>query len=110
MAPEMLSYDNYDISVDIWSLGVLAYELFTNNFPFYAEETETLLKNIMQNNLTFPKELGSDLIDLIKKMLSINPKNRIKIDDILKHQYIKFIKEDLEKKKKMLYLQGIFQY
>lgn len=34
MAPEILENKPYDYSVDVWSLGVLIFELLTGNIPF----------------------------------------------------------------------------
>lgn len=34
MAPEILEKEYYDCSTDIWSLGILLYELFHNCSPF----------------------------------------------------------------------------
>ncbi len=40
MAPEMIKKENYDISIDIWSLGVLFYELVTGKSPFVTKNIE----------------------------------------------------------------------
>lgn len=34
MAPEMLKIHNYDLSIDIWALGVLLFELCMLQVPF----------------------------------------------------------------------------
>lgn len=40
MAPEMITTKDYDSSVDIWSLGVIFYEVFTNEAFFDKCDTE----------------------------------------------------------------------
>jgi len=34
VSPEVIQGKNYDFSVDLWSIGVLTYELITGNAPF----------------------------------------------------------------------------
>jgi serine/threonine protein kinase len=36
MAPEMLSVQSHDFKCDIWSMGVILYEMITKRFPFPA--------------------------------------------------------------------------
>lgn len=36
--PEILERKNYDIAVDMWCVGVLAFELLTGRVPFEGEE------------------------------------------------------------------------
>lgn len=46
MAPEILEKKQYDEKVDIWSLGILLYELFHNKSPFWASTHEGIYKKI----------------------------------------------------------------
>lgn len=39
MAPEVFKTNDYDLSVDIWSLGMVFYEIFTN-VTFFQEDLE----------------------------------------------------------------------
>lgn len=40
MSPEMLDGDEYDQRLDIWSIGVLIYELLTNKSPFTGDNIQ----------------------------------------------------------------------
>lgn len=36
MAPEMLKGESYDFKCDIWSMGIILYEMITKKHPFSA--------------------------------------------------------------------------
>ncbi len=97
MAPEIVENENYDYSVDIWSLGILLYELLYGHSPFKANSTKNVILNIKTHELTYDdknKNVSNSCKDLIKKLLNNNPQKRYKIKDILEHP---FIKKHLEK-------------
>jgi serine/threonine protein kinase len=51
VAPEIIEGLEYDISVDLWCVGVLAYELLAGRPPFYhisRQETFNKIKNVIQ--------------------------------------------------------------
>ena len=44
MAPEIISGDGLDARADIYSLGVMAYQMLTNRLPFTASTLDELFK------------------------------------------------------------------
>lgn len=44
LAPELVSFEDYDESVDIWAIGILTYELITDQNPFKIPELADLYK------------------------------------------------------------------
>ena len=92
MAPEIVENENYDYGVDIWSLGILLYELLYGHSPFKANNTKNVILNIKSHELTYDdtnKIVSNSCKDLIKKLLNNNPQKRYKIKDILEHPFIK---------------------
>ena len=89
MAPEIIESGNYDFSVDIWSLGILLYELLIGHSPFKDKTTKNTIVNIKLHEIKFDKEISDDSKDLINKLLEVNKEKRINIKDILNHDFIK---------------------
>ena len=99
MAPEIVGSENYDYSVDIWSLGILLYELVFGHSPFKAKNMKNVILNIKNHDLTYDKHISYECKNLIKKILNINPQKRIKIKDILIHPFVqKYSKNYINRK------------
>lgn len=49
MAPEVLERKPYGINADIWSLGVVFYQMLTGKYPYKGVSRMDLLKNIKKN-------------------------------------------------------------
>ena len=52
MAPEIIRGDDYDKSCDLWSIGVIAFELLTGESPFYADNIVKMRNNIITGDYT----------------------------------------------------------
>jgi SNF-related kinase len=101
-APEILLGDAYDAQpVDIWSLGVILYMFVTARAPFQEASDSETLTMILDCKYYLPSYLSQECKDLIEKMLKREPEQRIKLDDILKHDWLllkqEIIKNDDEK-------------
>lgn len=85
----------YDMSVDIWSLGCFLYTILCGFPPFYDDDNKLTMK-ILNGDYTFLRpwwdEISHEAKDLISKMLVINPNDRITVDLIYNHPWVKGLK------------------
>ena len=89
-APEILKEEKYNQECDLWSLGVLIYQLYFRHFPYRGFCDDNLLTNIMNLGSKCIKKTGNkDLDDLISKLLVSDPKKRITWKDYFEHPFFK---------------------
>ena len=90
LSPEILEGKPYDSKSDIWSLGVLLYEMMTFKMPFNANSLPMLSVKIMRGNYIPPPVIYTkDLRELVSKCLTLDQKNRPTIKEILGMPFIK---------------------
>ena len=92
VAREILEEKAHNEAVDIWCIGVLLFKLVTAQVPFQGHDIDTLKENILKLKITWPKDINTDAKNLIMKILNLDPKQRLSLEDMLKHPFItKFI-------------------
>ena len=74
----------------VWSLGILIYEIMTDNVPFHDKIS------IQYNEVPYQPKFSIELQDIINKCLKKYPSERISLEDLLNH---KWLKKQTEKRK-----------
>jgi serine/threonine protein kinase len=97
MAPEIVKEKPYNKMIDVWSIGILLYELLHSYSPFRAKRqqlkddnpTAEVFRNILKYKFTIEKDVSSECKDLIHQLLSPNMESRLCIRDIFNHPWVR---------------------
>ena len=94
MSPEMID-GNVTYVSDIWSVGVIVYQMITGDLPFIGKDdnNKTLYEKIKNGNydteILNEKDCSEEVKDFINKALQKDIKNRLTVDEALNHPWIK---------------------
>ena len=69
MAPEIVFNHSYDYRIDIWSLGILLYELLHSHAPFKGRSYKDISKKLKSGDVFFDNNLELDFKNLIANIL-----------------------------------------
>jgi serine/threonine protein kinase len=89
MAPEILKYKKYDSKVDLWSMGIILFEMLTSKPPFIGVNHIDLIRVIDSTELTIPNDIiiSNVCFDLLKSLIVVDSQNRISFDNFFKHSF-----------------------
>ena len=109
MAPELLMSAGgqncqYNSKADLWSIGVVFYEMLLGNHPFFGDSEAKIISKIKQHSgtcLPFPKQVSEESKDLLRRLLTIDPVARISWDAFFAHPVFDKFQYNYDKKKKL---------
>ena len=98
VAPEVLTSESYDKSVDMWSVGVILYILLCGYPPFYADNAPALFKKIMEVQYDFDdpswEDVSNDAKNLIRHLLVGEPSKRYTAEQCLHDPWVTGVQSD----------------
>ena len=71
-------------------MGVIVYQLYTNQLPFSGKTEDLTFEKIKKGEYQIPQKLPDQVKDLIEKLLVLNPLERLgsaNIQELLDHPY-----------------------
>ena len=94
MSPEMVNKEEYSKEIDIWSLGILLYEMNHGYSPFKPDKAKfniyDVIDNIKIKDLKFANEISKECKELIIHLLDRDITKRYKVEDIFSSNFVKF--------------------
>ena len=86
-APEILEKSNYIEKCDLWSLGIIIYELYFQDFPYKGNSEAEILNNIKIFGQNIRKIPDQNLNDLMMNLLNDDVEQRFGWDEYFRHPF-----------------------
>ena len=87
-SPEMVSGKRYNgYMIDVWSTGIILFAMVCGYLPFEDNDNEILFSKILKCKIHYPKIMGNLTLDLMKKIITPDPKRRITLEQIKQHPF-----------------------
>jgi serine/threonine protein kinase len=100
MSPELILCGHCCKGTDVFAAGVVLYILLCGRPPFNSKSNREVLERTArgQYNMVGAEwdEISEEAKDLVRRMLMVNPDERISCDDILQHAWIKQLDEEMD--------------
>ena len=88
--PELVSKKPYRPELaDMWSAGVLLFQLVTGQQPFKAQKDLDLIRLIIKGNYKIPNTVSANMQTILKGLMEVNEEKRFKLSDLLNQQLLK---------------------
>jgi serine/threonine protein kinase len=96
VAPEVIRGEDYDLSVDMFSLGAIVYVLLAGYPPFWGEEMETIISKNLNVDFTFAPMYWAQISEppkkLIRGLVVKDPAARLTAQQVLQSDFLKDVK------------------
>ena len=112
MSPEVINRQRYNEKTDIWSLGIICYELVEGEPPYSEFKPNVVMKKIIENpikGLKNPEKYSNEFNDFVSLCLNVDYNKRPNIPQLLEHKFIKksgsvkFLQKIIEENNSLFY-------
>jgi serine/threonine protein kinase len=88
MSPELLKCESYNKKTDLWSLGVITYELIHHKNPFgNPRNISQLLESIKKKNFYYKSSISPSCLNFITSLLQEPPDLRPDLSNLSQHEW-----------------------
>ena len=94
MAPELVKEQPYDHTVDLWSLGIILYELFVGQPPFYTNSIYSLINHIIKDPVKYPPDMSPPFKSFLQGLLQKDPNRRLTWPALSHHPFVVETEDD----------------
>ncbi|XP_026989033.1 serine/threonine-protein kinase PLK2b [Tachysurus fulvidraco] len=88
LSPEVLNKQGHGWESDVWALGCVMYTLLQGKPPFETNNLKETYRCIKEARYSLPSSLSLPARQLIASMLSRDPADRPKLDEIAQHEFL----------------------
>lgn len=90
LAPELWNNQRYSKKADVWSLGVLLYEIMALKRPFASTNMKGLMAKVLAGDYEpLPSHYSTDFRDVVRHILVCDANERPSVTDIFRFPYIR---------------------
>lgn len=90
-APEMLQSKPYNISLDLWCLGVFTYHILTGRTPYnFKGRTIDEMEEVQRTRqVRYPSYLSLEAVSLIRGLFQNDPLRRLTLEEVKRHPFFR---------------------
>ena len=88
-APEILEGGQYDEKADLWSAGIILFQLVSGRVPFQARSEYELRQKVQKGEYSFPEgvRVSRTCAHIIKALIRLDPKQRMGFKEFREHPF-----------------------
>ena len=89
MAPEILEGQEYDERADLWSVGIILFQMVCGRVPFPAKDPHELKTKVLRGEFKFPEDVQVSplCLDMICNLIVLQSKDRFTFQAFLDHPF-----------------------